>query len=85
MLEPRSASIDIAAGADVEIVFGTDLLDETHDAQSRELTVRTEAAGVGRGDPFGDDGQRAASRPGRRPSAWWRRVTPPTASCSVLR
>ena len=34
------ASIDIAASAGVELGFGTDLLGETHDAQSRELTLR---------------------------------------------
>jgi imidazolonepropionase-like amidohydrolase len=34
------AAIDIAAGAGVELGFGTDLLGETHDAQSREFTLR---------------------------------------------
>jgi imidazolonepropionase-like amidohydrolase len=34
------ASIDIALAAGVEIGFGTDLLGETHDAQSRELALR---------------------------------------------
>jgi imidazolonepropionase-like amidohydrolase len=34
------AAIDIAAGAGVGIGFGTDLLGETHDAQSRELVLR---------------------------------------------
>lgn len=42
VLEAGRASIDIAAGAGVEIGFGTDLLGETHDAQSRELALRTE-------------------------------------------
>ena len=34
------AAIDRAAGAGVQIGFGTDLLGETHDAQSRELVLR---------------------------------------------
>lgn len=34
------AAIDIAASAGVGIGFGTDLLGETHDAQSRELVLR---------------------------------------------
>ena len=33
-------AIEIAATAGVEIGFGTDLLGETHDAQSRELVLR---------------------------------------------
>ncbi len=36
------ASIDVASAAGVEIGFGTDLLGETHDAQSRELILRTQ-------------------------------------------
>ena len=35
------ASIDIAVSAGVGIGFGTDLLGETHDAQSRELLLRS--------------------------------------------
>ena len=35
------ASIDIATGAGVALGFGTDLLGETHGAQSHELTLRT--------------------------------------------
>jgi imidazolonepropionase-like amidohydrolase len=34
------AAIEIAAAAGVELGFGTDLLGETHDAQSREFTLR---------------------------------------------
>ncbi len=34
------AAIDIAMSAGVELGFGTDLLGETHDAQSREFTLR---------------------------------------------
>jgi imidazolonepropionase-like amidohydrolase len=34
------ASIDIATRAGVELGFGTDLLGETHDAQSKELSLR---------------------------------------------
>ena len=37
------ASINIAAGAGVQIGFGTDLLGETHDAQSQELLLRAQA------------------------------------------
>jgi imidazolonepropionase-like amidohydrolase len=33
-------AIETAAGAGVELGFGTDLLGETHDAQSREFTLR---------------------------------------------
>jgi imidazolonepropionase-like amidohydrolase len=33
-------AIEIAAAAGVELGFGTDLLGETHDAQSREFTLR---------------------------------------------
>ena len=36
------ASIDVASAAGVELGFGTDLLGETHDAQSRELTLRAQ-------------------------------------------
>ena len=36
------ASIDVAVGAGVELGFGTDLLGETHDAQSRELVLRAQ-------------------------------------------
>ena len=36
-------SIDIASAAGVQIGFGTDLLGETHDAQSRELVLRAQA------------------------------------------
>ena len=42
VLEAGRASIEIAAGAGVEIGFGTDLLGETHHAQSRELVLRAE-------------------------------------------
>src|SRR5664280_2684716 len=36
------AAVDIAASAGVRIGFGTDLLGETHDAQSREFILRTQ-------------------------------------------
>ena len=36
------AAIDVAVAAGVEVGFGTDLLGETHDAQSRELVLRAE-------------------------------------------
>ena len=36
------AAIDLALSAGVEVGFGTDLLGETHDAQSRELVLRAE-------------------------------------------
>ncbi|HEY4947348.1 MAG TPA: amidohydrolase family protein, partial [Acidimicrobiales bacterium] len=35
-------AVDIAASAGVRIGFGTDLLGETHDAQSREFTLRAQ-------------------------------------------
>ena len=37
------ASIDTASGAGVQLGFGTDLLGETHDAQSREFVLRAKA------------------------------------------
>ena len=40
----RSIAIAVAAG--VEIGFGTDLLGETHDAQSRELVLRAQVQGA---------------------------------------
>ena len=36
------AAIDLAVSAGVEVGFGTDLLGETHDAQSHELVLRAE-------------------------------------------
>ena len=41
VLDAGFAAIEVARSAGVEIGFGTDLLGETHDAQSRELTLRT--------------------------------------------
>ncbi len=43
VLSAGLASIHIAAGVGVQIGFGTDLLGETHDAQSRELVLRAQA------------------------------------------
>jgi imidazolonepropionase-like amidohydrolase len=40
------AAVDIAASAGVRIGFGTDLLGETHDAQSREFILRTQVQGA---------------------------------------
>ena len=40
------ASIDTAAGAGVRLGFGTDLLGETHDAQSREFVLRAKVQGA---------------------------------------
>ena len=40
VLDAGLASIDIAVGAGVDIGFGTDLLGEAHDAQSREFVLR---------------------------------------------
>ncbi|MFP5319775.1 MAG: amidohydrolase family protein [Acidimicrobiia bacterium] len=40
VLSAAFAAIDIATGAGVELGFGTDLLGETHDVQSREFTLR---------------------------------------------
>ena len=42
VLRAGLGSIDIAKGAGVQIGFGTDLLGETHDAQSRELVLRAQ-------------------------------------------
>ena len=42
VLGAGKASIGIATGAGVDLGFGTDLLGETHDAQSKELTLRAE-------------------------------------------
>jgi imidazolonepropionase-like amidohydrolase len=42
VLEAGLASLEIAAAAGVEIGFGTDLLGETHEQQSRELRIRAE-------------------------------------------
>jgi imidazolonepropionase-like amidohydrolase len=41
VLNAGFAAIDIATGAGVELGFGTDLLGETHDAQSREFALRS--------------------------------------------
>lgn len=41
------ASIDVATSAGVELGFGTDLLGETHDAQSRELELRAKVQAAG--------------------------------------
>jgi imidazolonepropionase-like amidohydrolase len=43
VLDAGLASVDMAAGAGVTIGFGTDLLGETHDAQSQELVLRARA------------------------------------------
>jgi imidazolonepropionase-like amidohydrolase len=43
VLDAGLASVDVAAGAGVTIGFGTDLLGETHDAQSHELVLRARA------------------------------------------
>jgi imidazolonepropionase-like amidohydrolase len=40
------AAIEIAAAAGVELGFGTDLLGETHDAQSHEFTLRAKVQGA---------------------------------------
>jgi imidazolonepropionase-like amidohydrolase len=40
------AAIEIAAAAGVELGFGTDLLGETHDAQSQEFTLRAKVQGA---------------------------------------
>jgi imidazolonepropionase-like amidohydrolase len=40
VLSAGFAAIEIATGAGVELGFGTDLLGETHDAQSREFSLR---------------------------------------------
>ena len=42
VLQAGLTSIEIAKAAGVEIGFGTDLLGETHDQQSRELRIRRE-------------------------------------------
>ena len=39
------AAIDVAVSAGVDVGFGTDLLGETHDAQSRELVLRAQVQG----------------------------------------
>ena len=46
VLSAGMASVNIAAAAGVQIGFGTDLLGETHDAQSRELTLRVQLQGA---------------------------------------
>jgi imidazolonepropionase-like amidohydrolase len=43
VLRAGLAAIDTAAAAGVPIGFGTDLLGETHDAQSHELVLRAQA------------------------------------------
>jgi len=40
VLDAGLASLEIASAADVPIGFGTDLLGETHDQQSREFSIR---------------------------------------------
>lgn len=40
------AAIEIATAAGVDLGFGTDLLGETHDAQSRELILRSKVQGA---------------------------------------
>ena len=42
VLAAGRASIDVATAAGVQVGFGTDLLGETHDAQSREFALRGE-------------------------------------------
>jgi imidazolonepropionase-like amidohydrolase len=42
VLDAGLASVEIARAAGVEIGFGTDLLGETHDQQSREFRIRAE-------------------------------------------
>jgi len=42
VLDAGLASIEIARAAGVELGFGTDLLGETHDQQSREFRIRSE-------------------------------------------
>ncbi|MBI5503733.1 MAG: amidohydrolase family protein [Deltaproteobacteria bacterium] len=42
VLQAGLASVEIAKAAGVQIGFGTDLLGETHDQQSRELRIRSE-------------------------------------------
>jgi len=46
VLHAGLASVEIAKAAGVEIGFGTDLLGETHDQQSRELRIRREVFGA---------------------------------------
>ncbi len=41
------AAIEIATGAGVELGFGTDLLGETHEAQSREFILRAKVQSAG--------------------------------------
>jgi imidazolonepropionase-like amidohydrolase len=43
VLSAGLAAIDTAVAAGVQLGFGTDLLGETHDAQSRELVLRAQA------------------------------------------
>ena len=46
VLAAGRAAVELAAGAGVQLGFGTDLLGETHDAQSRELVLRAEVQGA---------------------------------------
>lgn len=46
VLAAGRAAVELAAGAGVHLGFGTDLLGETHDAQSRELVLRAEVQGA---------------------------------------
>ena len=46
VLHAGRAAIDVAARAGVRIGFGTDLLGESHDAQSSELLLRAEVQGA---------------------------------------
>ena len=43
VLDAGLGSLELARDAGVEIGFGTDLLGETHDQQSREFAIRAEA------------------------------------------